>query len=203
MSDQNKVSGVVLAGGQARRMQQQDKGLVLFKQRPLVSYPIAALAELTQQIVISANRNQSIYQQWQYPVISDANDHFDGPLAGILAAMDYLETEILLVLPCDSPFFTAKHLQQLLAGLKEQFDIAVAYDGERLHPVFLAIRTELKASLQAYLANGERRLQNWLFQHRVNQVDFSQQAQIFSNINTLAELEMLETLSAVEASAEG
>jgi molybdopterin-guanine dinucleotide biosynthesis protein A len=195
MSDQNKVSGVVLAGGQARRMQQQDKGLVLFKQRPLVSYPIEALAAVADDLLISANRNQAIYQQWQYPVISDATDDFDGPLAGILAAMDYVDAEILLVLPCDSPLFTAQHLQQLLAGLTEQFDIAVADDGERLHPVFLAIRTELKASLKAYLASGERRLQNWIFQHRVNQVDFSQQAQIFTNINTLAELEMLEAES--------
>jgi molybdopterin-guanine dinucleotide biosynthesis protein A len=195
MSDQNKVSGVVLAGGQARRMQQQDKGLVLFKQRPLVSYPIEALAAVADDLLISANRNQAIYQQWQYPVISDATDDFDGPLAGILAAMDYVDAEILLVLPCDSPLFTAQHLQQLLAGLTEQFDIAVADDGERLHPVFLAIRTELKASLKAYLANGERRLQNWIFQHRVNQVDFSQQAQIFTNVNTLAELEMLEAES--------
>jgi molybdopterin-guanine dinucleotide biosynthesis protein A len=193
MSDQNKVSGVVLAGGQARRMQQQDKGLVLFKQRPLVSYPIEALAAVADDLLISANRNQAIYQQWQYPVISDATDDFDGPLAGILAAMDYVDAEILLVLPCDSPLFTAQHLQQLLAGLTEQFDIAVADDVERLHPVFLAIRTELKASLKAYLASGERRLQNWIFQHRVNQVDFSQQAQIFTNVNTLAELEMLET----------
>jgi molybdopterin-guanine dinucleotide biosynthesis protein A len=195
MSDQNKVSGVVLAGGQARRMQQQDKGLVLFKQRPLVSYPIEALAAVADDLLISANRNQAIYQQWQYPVISDATDDFDGPLAGILAAMDYVDAEILLVLPCDSPLFTAQHLQQLLAGLTEQFDIAVADDVERLHPVFLAIRTELKASLKAYLASGERRLQNWIFQHRVNQVDFSQQAQIFTNINTLAELEMLEAES--------
>jgi molybdopterin-guanine dinucleotide biosynthesis protein A len=195
MSDQNKVSGVVLAGGQARRMQQQDKGLVLFKQRPLVSYPIEALAAVADDLLISANRNQAIYQQWQYPVISDATDDFDGPLAGILAAMDYVDAEILLVLPCDSPLFTAQHLQQLLAGLTEQFDIAVADDGERLHPVFLAIRTELKASLKAYLASGERRLQNWIFQHRVNQVDFSQQAQIFTNVNTLAELEMLEAES--------
>jgi molybdopterin-guanine dinucleotide biosynthesis protein A len=192
MSDQNKVSGVVLAGGQARRMQQQDKGLVLFKQRPLVSYPIAALAAVTNHLVISANRNQAIYQQWQYPVISDASDDFDGPLAGILAALEYLDAEVLLVLPCDSPLFTATHLRQLLDGLTEQFDIAVAYDGERLHPVFLAVRTQLKASLQAYLASGERRLQNWIFQHRVNPVDFSQQAQIFSNVNTLAELERLE-----------
>ncbi len=195
MSDQNKVSGVVLAGGQARRMQQQDKGLVLFKQRPLVSYPIAALAAVTNHLVISANRNQAIYQQWQYPVISDASDDFDGPLAGILAALEYLDAEVLLVLPCDSPLFTAAHLQQLLEGLTEQFDIAVAYDGERLHPVFLAVRSELKNSLKAYLASGERRLQNWIFQHRVNQVDFSQQAQIFSNVNTLAELERLEAES--------
>ncbi|MFM8340615.1 MAG: NTP transferase domain-containing protein, partial [Methylomonas sp.] len=53
MSDQNKVSGVVLAGGQARRMQQQDKGLVLFKQRPLVSYPIEALAAVAKDLLIS------------------------------------------------------------------------------------------------------------------------------------------------------
>ncbi|QWF69781.1 molybdenum cofactor guanylyltransferase [Methylomonas paludis] len=188
MSGQNKVSGVVLAGGQARRMHRQDKGLVLFKRRPLISSALAAMSPLVDELFISANRNQQTYQQLGYPVISDLTQSFDGPLAGILAAMQTAQYPVLLVMPCDSPFIETRHLQRLLAALTIGYDISVADDGERLHPVFLAVRSQLQTSLHHYLAGGERKLQNWLQQHSVQRVDFSAEPQIFANINTLTEL---------------
>lgn len=192
MNGQSKISAVVLAGGQARRMGQQDKGLVEFKQRSLVSYAIDALAGITTQISISANRNLEQYKQFGYPVIADGRDGFDGPLAGILAAMQASPSEVLLVLPCDTPLIQTTHLQRLLDGLEVYKDIAVAFDGERLHPVVMALKTHLQKNLEDYLNSGERKLQGWLYRHAWAKVDFSDQPQVFANINTLDELAILQ-----------
>lgn len=192
MGGQNKVSGVVLAGGMARRMQQQDKGLVIFNRRPLISYALAAMQPVTDELFISANRNRSRYELFGFPVISDSNTHFDGPLAGILAAMLAVRYPLLLVMPCDSPFFTSEYLRLLLNGLDDAHDIAVAFDGERLHPVFLALKTHLQTDLQAYLRQGERKLQTWLLRHNTIKVDLSRATDIFTNINTPTDLQTLE-----------
>lgn len=196
MSGQNKVAGVVLAGGLARRMQQQDKGLVRYHGQPLVSYALSAMSALTGQVLINANRNLEQYQTFGYPVISDLNDNFEGPLAGVLAAMQAVDQDVLLVMPCDSPLIKPEHLQRLLDSRAEaDADVAVAFDGERLHPVFLALKTNLQDSLAAYLQSGERKIDRWLQQHVMVQVDFSQEPDVFVNINTLAELQELQVQS--------
>lgn len=194
MSRQNKVSGVVLAGGLARRMGHQDKGLMVFDGQPLISYALAALAPLVDDVLISANRNQEIYRAFGFEVIADGNDRFDGPLAGILAAMRATLAPILLVLPCDSPLVKSQHLQKLLKTLKDDVDIAVAFDGKRLHPVFAAIKTKLQSDLELYLQKGERKLQTWIEQHGVVKVDFSDTPEIFVNINTPEEMRSLSKL---------
>ena len=193
MSHRTKVTGVILAGGLARRMNNQDKGLVPFQGKPMVSYPIAAIEPLVSNVIINANRNRNTYEEFGWPVVADSNDNFEGPLAGILAAMLHTDADILLVIPCDSPLIKTVHLQKLLAvRAKQGADVAVAFDGERLHPVFLAIRTGLQASLQGYLASGQRKIDRWLEQHKMVRVDFSDEPDIFVNVNTLTELSALE-----------
>ncbi len=196
MNNQTKVTGVILAGGLARRMNHRDKGLVIYKGRPLVSYAIAAITAVAGQSLINANRNREQYQAFGLPVVADQTDSFDGPLAGVLTAMFHAEAEVLLVMPCDTPLIKAEHLQKLLAARAENnADVAVAFDGERLHPVFLALKTALKTSLQAYLASGQRKISDWLEQQNKVLVDFSYEPEIFININTLAELTELEERS--------
>jgi molybdenum cofactor guanylyltransferase len=193
MATQTKVTGVILAGGLARRMNNQDKGLLHFKGQPLVSYAIDAMTKVADQTIISANRNIQEYRQFGLSVISDQTDSFDGPLAGILAAMVFAQTGILLVMPCDSPLIKPSHLQKLLATLTENdADVAVVFDGERLHPVFLAISTTLRSSLQDYLQRGHRKVDSWLEQQNSVKADFSTEPDIFININTLPELSDLE-----------
>ena len=193
MNNQTKVTGVILAGGLARRMNNQDKGLINYKGRPMVSYAIAALAAVADQSIINANRNLEHYQQFGLPVIADQTGNFDGPLAGVLTAMIHADTDILLVMPCDSPLVKAEHLQKLLLTRAEHdADVAVAFDGERLHPVFLAIKTSLKTSLQDYLNSGQRKIDRWLEQQKMVKADFSNEPEIFININTLTELSELE-----------
>lgn len=192
MPGQNKVTGVVLAGGQASRMNFQDKGLIELHGRALISYALAAMSPLVDELLISANRNQESYSQYGYPVISDNLQGFNGPLAGILAAMKQARHPILLVMPCDAPLMQTAHLQSILLGLNDNTDIATATDGNRLHPVFLAIRTQLHGSLESYLQKGERKLSNWLFEHRVTEINFSGKPELFINLNTPAELAELE-----------
>ena len=192
MSEQKKVTGVVLAGGLARRMNKQDKGLMLYHNRPMVSYAVEAISEVTDTVFINANRNKDQYMQFGCEVISDQTDSFDGPLAGIFSAMSHAKTDKLLIMPCDSPLIKATHLQKLLQALTDDVDIAVAFDGERLHPVFLALKTSLKNSLNAYLQAGDRKIDLWLQQHSLVKVDFSDNAEVFLNINTLSELDALE-----------
>jgi molybdopterin-guanine dinucleotide biosynthesis protein A len=193
MNSQTKVAGVILAGGRARRMNNQDKGLVNFKGSPMVSYAIAALAPVVDCLLINANRNIEQYRQFGWPVISDQTDSFDGPLAGILTAMIHADADILVVIPCDSPLIKTEHLQKLLLTRAENnADVAVAFDGARLHPVFFAIKTSLQASLQDYLADGQRKVSVWLDRQNLVKVDFSNEPEIFCNVNTMTELSVLE-----------
>ncbi len=193
MKKQTTVAGVILAGGLARRMDNQDKGLILYHGRPLVCYALAALIGAAPEILINANRNLEQYRRFGAPVVPDQTASFDGPLAGILTAMLYTRAEVLVVLPCDSPMILGEHVQKLLATRAEHdADVAVAHDGKRLHPVFLALRTALKDSLQSYLAGGGRKVEHWLAQQRLVLADFSATPDIFINVNTMTELTALE-----------
>jgi molybdenum cofactor guanylyltransferase len=192
MNHQEKVTGVILAGGLARRMQNRDKGLVYYNGQPLISYAISAMLPIVDVLLINANRSLDDYQQFGFPVITDQTDQYEGPLAGILAAMHYAKTEVLMVMPCDSPLFKTQHLNRLLHVLADA-DVALAFDGERLHPVFLAIKTKLSVNLQAYLASDQRKITAWLDQQDTKIVDFREEPEIFSNINSLDELALLES----------
>jgi molybdopterin-guanine dinucleotide biosynthesis protein A len=193
MNSQTKVTGVILAGGLARRMNNKDKGLINYKGRPMVSYAIDALTSVADQSIINANRNREQYQAFGLPVVADQTDSFDGPLAGVLTAMIHTDAEVLVVMPCDSPLIKAEHLQKLLSTRAENnAEVAVAYDGEHLHPVFLALKTSLKNSLQDYLASGQRKVDHWLEQQKMVKADFSNEPEIFININTMTELSELE-----------
>lgn len=193
MNQRTKVAGVILAGGRARRMAHRDKGLVEFRGRPLVSYANEVLSAVAGRTVISANRNFDLYRQFGIEIVADQSPGFDGPLAGILAAMAFVEADILLVVPCDSPLIKEEHLRRLLMARDAvDADAAIAFDGKRLHPVFLALKTTLIKNLQDYLNSGQRKVEDWLKQNHTVLVDFSDMPEIFININTLSELSELE-----------
>ena len=118
----NSITGLILAGGRARRMGGEDKGLIPLAGRPLIAWVIAALAPQVGRILISANRNQAAYAAFGHPVIGDEAGGteltgFQGPLAGIAAAMTRMETPWLLTLPCDAPLAPADLASRLAAAL--------------------------------------------------------------------------------------
>ncbi len=179
------ITAVILAGGQGRRMGGQDKGLLDFGGRLLIEILIESLQSQPLDIVINANRNQSTYQSYGYPVISDELEDFQGPLSGFASAMAVVETDFILTLPCDGPMLADNFAGRFIdAHNREQEPVCVAHDGERLQPVYALINTGLLDDLKRFLRSGERKIDRWYAQYDYTTVDFSSDATMFENINT-------------------
>ncbi|MDU8925022.1 molybdenum cofactor guanylyltransferase MobA [Pasteurellaceae bacterium LIM206] len=183
------ISAVILAGGLARRMAGRDKGLQLWRGKPLFQHILQRLAGQVEQISINANRNREIYAQAGYPVFCDELAGFQGPLSGILTALNRSTTDFVLFVPCDCPNLPLNLVRKLQSAvLKLGVLIAYAHDGERDHPTFCLISTRLKTALAAYLAGGERRMLRFMRDHHAVAVDFSEAKAAFVNLNTLDDL---------------
>jgi len=188
-----EITGVILAGGRAERMGGQDKGLLPLLEQPLVAHVLRILQPQVGELFINANRNLAEYGIFGCRVIGDSVGEFLGPLAGMLAALEAADTEFILSAPCDSPLLPGDYAARMYAALAQtEAEIGVAYDGQRLQPVFALLRVELQGSLRGYLAAGGRKIDRWFAQRRLVRVDFSDHTNMFRNVNTPAELTALE-----------
>jgi molybdopterin-guanine dinucleotide biosynthesis protein A len=187
------VTGVILAGGMGRRMGGLDKGLVPFAGRPLVEWVIAALRPQVRALVVNANRNRDAYAAYGHPVVGDPMEGFQGPLAGIAGAMAVVTTPWLVTAPCDGPFLPPDLVKRLSRALvRDEAEIAVVDDGQRIQPVYALLPVALAASLRAFLSAGERKVDRWYASHRVAVADFSDHSAGFANINSLQDSARLE-----------
>lgn len=191
------LGAVILAGGLARRMGGDDKGLIELHGRPMVSWVVEAIKPVANEVVINANRNTQAYGQLNLDVIGDVIGDFPGPLAGLLSACEHLTTDWVLMCPCDSPFIQRALIETLWQAAQSQAQsgdtsIVVAHDGERLQPVFAIVRRELKSSIRDFLTRGDRKIDRWYKEEGFTAVDCAGCASMFSNINTAEELEAAE-----------
>ena len=162
MPDTERVAAVILAGGQGSRMGGVDKGLMEYRGRPLVEWALAVLGPQVDEIVISANRNLDTYAAYGYRVLPDPLPDYPGPLAGVLAALQKVTADWLVVAPCDSPRLPADLVARLLhAAHQAHVPLAVAADEARTHHTCFVVRTDQCDSLAAYLARGERAVRHW------------------------------------------
>jgi molybdopterin-guanine dinucleotide biosynthesis protein A len=183
------VTGLVLAGGQGRRMGGVDKGLMMLRGQPLVEYVVERLRPQVATLLINANQNRERYAALGYPVVADDVGGFAGPLAGLQAGLARAQTPLLVTAPCDSPFLPPDLVDRLLDGLEgTSAELAVARTGDQPHPVFALCRREVLPGLSAFLAAGGRKIDAWYAGLKVAEVAFDDCAEAFSNINTLEEL---------------
>ena len=179
------ISAVILAGGKGSRLGGQDKGLVLYQGKALVEHILERIKPQVGNILINANRNHDTYRAYGYPVINDTMRDYQGPLAGFSAAMQVIETEYMITLPCDSPLIPDDLAGRLIASLQDNpSSIAVAHNGQRLQPMHALVPIKLQNSLNKFLANGDRKVALWHAQHHYIATDFSDIPQAFANINT-------------------
>jgi molybdenum cofactor guanylyltransferase len=183
------ITGVVLAGGQGRRMGTVDKGLVELEGRPLVAHVLARLAPQVGSLLINANQNPDRYATFGYRVVPDSVGGFAGPLAGLHAGLTATQTPWIATVPCDSPFLPDDLIARLAGAADVHIaDLAVARTFEQPHPVFALVARRVLPHLAAFLESGGRKIDAWYATLNVIEVGFDDEADAFRNINTAAEL---------------
>lgn len=183
------ITGIVLAGGQGRRMGSVDKGLVELDGRALVAHVIDRLGPQVAALVINANQNRDRYAAFGHAVVADAIGGFAGPLAGLHAGLSAATTPYVVTSPCDSPFLPHDLVERLAAAFEQTpLDLAVARTFDQPHPVFSLVKRSVLPHLEAFLRAGGRKIDAWYRTLRVAEVSFDDEADAFRNINTAAEL---------------
>ncbi|MGQ9830768.1 MAG: molybdenum cofactor guanylyltransferase MobA [Thermochromatium sp.] len=184
------LTGVVLAGGRARRLGGVDKGLLVVGGRPLIAWTLDALVPQVGSVLINANRHLEHYAAFGHPVVADSLPDHQGPLAGFLAGMRAARTDWILTLPCDGPRPPLDLAARLSAALiEQQAELAVATDGRRQQSVYALLPVLLADDLERFLADGGRRVEDWQRRHRCAWADFGDQPESFTNLNTPEELQ--------------
>jgi molybdopterin-guanine dinucleotide biosynthesis protein A len=190
------ISGVVLAGGQGRRMGSVDKGLRELRGKAMVAWVIGRFAPQVDEVLINANQNLDIYARFGYRVVPDEIGGFAGPLAGLHRGLSEARHPLLATTPCDTPFLPLDLVARLRAALETgNAQLAVARTGDQPHPVFCLCRRDVLAHLTQFLTTGGRKIDAWYATLSVVEVAFDDQPGAFSNINTLEELRSFEASS--------
>lgn len=188
MNDAGKVTGIVLAGGKATRMGGNDKGLLLLNGKPLWQHVADILAPQVDRVAISANRNLDIYQASGLRVVRDTLADYPGPLAGMLSAMQQIDSPWFLFSPCDTPHIPGTLLARLQVQRGES-PVAWVHDGDRDHPTIALVHRQLIPEIERYLSEGERRVMVFMRQAGGHAVDCGDIKAAFSNVNTPEDLD--------------
>jgi molybdopterin-guanine dinucleotide biosynthesis protein A len=192
-SEPARVTGIVLAGGQGRRMGGVDKGLVMLAGKPMIAHVLERFVPQVADVLINANQNAGQYAALGYPVVPDAIGGYAGPLAGLHAGMTRATHPLVVTVPCDSPFLPTDLVARLAAALDAYgAQLAVARTYDQPHPVFCLVRRDVLPHLDSYLAGGGRKIDAWYATLHVLEVRFDDEADAFRNINTADELTAAE-----------
>lgn len=203
MTDTNKeIAGIILAGGQARRMGGGDKCLLPLGGKTLLQRSIDKARPQVDHLLLSANGSHLRFARSGLPVLSDEYPDFPGPLAGIQAGLQWLvkhqpDTQWLASFACDTPFFPDDLAERLLAAAQgEGAELAVAHSSGRLHPIFSLWHRSLLGPVTQVLKNGSTpRLQDWVRSRKCVEVPFEHpDYDAFFNINLPQDLYQAETL---------
>lgn len=194
-SNNTKLTGLILSGGRARRMGGIDKGLIPLGGKCMIEYCIAKLQPQVEKIFISANRNIEQYSQYGFTVLKDNYADFEGPLAGLLRALENAKNTAVLVVPCDAPLFPANLANRLSeAYVKGETSAVIPHDGSRLQTLFGLYAPDVISSLSEYLESGQRKVETWVASLPYAVVDFSAENEKFMNINTQSDLQSAQSI---------
>ncbi|AZF31193.1 Molybdenum cofactor guanylyltransferase [Pseudomonas sp. R4-35-07] len=148
---------LLLAGGRGQRMGGQDKGLLEWRGEPLIAHLQRLARPLTDDLIISCNRNHARYAPYADQLVSDDSPDFPGPLAGIRAGLFAARHGHLLILPCDVPHIDARLLADLraTAHCNQQVPVMIRH-GEFWEPLLCILPTALKEQVERAWQAGER-----------------------------------------------
>ena len=199
-----KPLGIILAGGQARRMGGGDKGRLKLGTKSLLEHVIARLELQVSGIALNANGNSDRFSDLGLAVVADSIDGFNGPLAGVLAGLDWAQSQgdtLIVTVAADTPFFPLDLVSQLMKvgnGMAAPLVLSETVDRSGniwRHPTFglwpVSLRNDLRDSLEA----GLRKVVRWTEKHQAREVMFETVPfDPFFNINTPKDLKIAEQL---------
>jgi molybdopterin-guanine dinucleotide biosynthesis protein A len=198
-SDAALVAGVLLAGGLSRRMGGGDKTLKPLGGRPVLAHVIDRVRPQVAALALNANGDPARFAEYGLPVVADTVEGFAGPLAGVLAGLDWAaraapECRWLLSAPTDAPFLP-KDLAERLVAASARAEVVVAASGGRSHPVAALWAMSLREALRAALARGIRKVEDFTRDHSLATVEFpTEPVDPFFNLNRLEDLDEAERL---------
>ncbi len=185
--------GVILAGGLARRMGGGDKALLSLGNEVLLDQVIARLQPQVAGLALNANGDASRFTSFDLPILPDTIDGFVGPLAGVLAGLDWAAgqgADTIVTVAADTPFFPCDLVPKLLLaadGMTNPLALAATPDGR--HPTFGLWPTALRDDLRAALTDGLRKVVQWTDKHDGRTALFEDAGEPFFNVNTPEDLE--------------
>ncbi|MDI4234527.1 molybdenum cofactor guanylyltransferase MobA [Bradyrhizobium sp. Arg237L] len=202
-----RIPGVLLAGGLARRMGGGDKPMRTIGGLTILERVIARLAPQCDGLILNANGDPARFAAFGLPVIADGVADFPGPLAGILAALDWMAAnrpDVSLVLSAagDCPFLPRDLVARLHDALARQnAQLAVAASGDQSHPVIglwsVSLRDELRHAL---VVEDVRKIDRWTARYRLATVTWpTEPLDPFFNANTVEDIAEAERLAALDA----
>ncbi|MEN3348438.1 MAG: molybdenum cofactor guanylyltransferase [Bradyrhizobium sp.] len=200
------IPGVLLAGGLARRMGGGDKPMRTIGGRTILERVIARLKPQCSELILNANGDPARFASFGLPVIADTVADFPGPLAGILAALDWVAANrpgvaLVFSAAADCPFLPRDLVARLhQARLAQQAQLAVAASDGQSHPVIglwsVALRHELR---QALVVEDVRRIDRWTARHKLATVTWpTTPLDPFFNANTMDDIAEAERLAALD-----
>lgn len=191
----NGIAGVILAGGRATRMGGGDKSLRTLAGRPMLAHVIARLAPQVAALALNANGDPARFAAFGLPVLPDPLPDQPGPLAGVLAGMDWAAAqgfETLITVAGDTPFLPKDLVARLSDG---PFTLAASPDHTghlRQHPTVGLWPVALRKDLRDALVRGERKVGRWAAEHGARSIPFTAQPDPFFNVNTPDDLHRAE-----------
>lgn len=178
-------SVLILAGGRGQRMGGQDKGLLEWRGRPLVSYAAALARPFSDDLIISCNRNAGVYAGFADRLVQDDSADFPGPLAGIRAGLAAARHAHLLVLPCDAPLVDAELLERLLhASAAAPEVVHMLRSGAQWEPLFSVIPVAMRAPVEHAWRQGDRSPRHVFANLGLQAVDCPADDPRLANLNT-------------------
>ncbi|MEO0939011.1 MAG: molybdenum cofactor guanylyltransferase MobA [Pseudomonadota bacterium] len=190
----NQPLGLILAGGKATRMGGGDKGRLMLRGRSLFDHVLERLAPQVAALALNANGDPARFADLNLPVIPDSLPDHPGPLAGILAGLDWAAAqgaETIVTVAADTPFFPEDLTPRLLqAATGMTHPLALAASGGHRHPTFGLWPVALREDLRTALQKGTRKVVIWTDQHNAATADFPMTGiDPFFNVNTPDDLE--------------
>ena len=207
----NKLVGVLLAGGLARRMGGGDKPMRQIGGRTILERVIARLDPQCDELILNANGDPARFASFGLPVVADTVKDFPGPLAGILAALDWSAANrpggrLVLSVAADCPFLPRDLVVRLNEALLDQdAQLAVAASGGQSHPVIglwdVALRDELRHAL---VQEDVRKIDRWTARYKLATVTWpTTPLDPFFNANTMDDIAEADRLAALDAAQAG